>query len=201
MLSFDHLAVSCTVLSDGTSWLEDKLGLSLSNGGKHPDFGTYNKLLSLGPEEYLEVIAINPAAPAPARPRWFGLDDFSGPPRLTNWILRSSDLDRDLADAHADAGTPIPLSRGDLRWRMAVPAQGALPFDQMHPALIGWDGPHPAPRLPDQGVRLKHVRITHPHADMLAGCLPSLDDPRLVIEAGPISLTAQLQTPHGVVTL
>ena len=69
-------------------------------GGKHAHMGTHNRLLSLG-DLYLEVIAPDPEAPRPAWPRWFDLDNFDGPPRLTNWICRSDDLDDDLGLAPA----------------------------------------------------------------------------------------------------
>jgi hypothetical protein len=173
------------------------LGLEPGPGGQHPDFGTHNRLLSLGPDAYLEVIAIDPAAPAPGRARWFGLDGFTGPARLTNWILRSDDLEGDLARAHADAGAPMALSRADLRWRMAVPQAGALPFDNLHPALIQWDGPHPAPRLPDVGARLVALEVSHPQADALRACLPRLDDPRISFHTGPAGLSAVIDTPTG----
>ena len=39
------------------------------------------------------------------------------------------------------------LSRGDLRWQMAVPGDGILPFDNMFPALMQWHSPHPAAQL------------------------------------------------------
>ena len=71
--AIDHLVVAARTLSEGAAWLEERLGVSLSPGGEHPLFGTHNRLLSLG-TGYLEVIAVNPDAPAPTRPRWFGLD-------------------------------------------------------------------------------------------------------------------------------
>ena len=198
MLHFDHLAISCTDLPEGTQAVEAALGLPLAPGGEHPAFGTHNRLLSLGPDAYLEVIAINPQASAPGRARWFGLDGFSGPARLTNWILRSDDLTGDLAQADPGAGTPMALSRGALNWRMAVPEGGALPFDNLHPALIQWDGPHPAPNLPDAGARLVALTITHPEAANLRAALPGLTDDRIVFVTGPQHISAQIDTPNGM---
>ena len=60
--------------------------------------------LSLGAGEYMEVIAVNPAAPPPGRPRWFDLDRFTGAPRITNWILRCDDLDAALSLAPPGTG-------------------------------------------------------------------------------------------------
>ncbi len=133
--------------------------------------GTHNRLLSLG-DLYLEVIAVNPAAPPPGRPRWFDLDRFSGPPRLTTWICRCDDLPAALAAAPPGTGTPMALARGDFRWEMAVPDDGRLPFDGVFPALIRWHGAlHPAPLLPDHGLRLSRLEVTHPQAGALRAAL------------------------------
>ncbi len=132
-LTFDHLAIACTDLDEGTRAVEAALGVALSPGGKHPHMGTHNRLLSLGPGAYLEVIAIDPDASAPDHPRWFGLDGFSGPPRLVGWVARAADLDRALAAAPKGAGVATDLARGDLRWRMGISPGGVMPFDATLP--------------------------------------------------------------------
>ena len=158
---------------------------------------THNRLLSLGPEEYFELIAIDPDAPPVAYPRWFDLDRFQGRPRLTNWIVRTNDLDAALARAPADTGRPVALSRGDFRWRMAVPDTGRLPFDNAFPALIEWQGDlHPCHRLPDHGCRLWRLEIAHPDAAALAA-ISALDDPRVAFVTGARALRATIDTPHG----
>jgi hypothetical protein len=43
-------------------------------GGVHEKMGTYNRVLKLGQGCYLEIIAINPKAQKPERPRWVELD-------------------------------------------------------------------------------------------------------------------------------
>lgn len=95
----DHLVVSSATLSEGVAYIEDLLGVSMSEGGDHPLMGTHNALLSLGPATYLEVIAVNPDADAPDHARWFDLDYFTGPARLTNWALRVPDLHQALLRA------------------------------------------------------------------------------------------------------
>lgn len=197
MPRLDHLAVSCTDLEEGTQAVEAVLGLPLGQGGAHPHMATHNRLLRLG-DLYLEVIAIDPDAPAPAWPRWFALDEFLGTPRLTNWVVACDDLESALALAPAGAGAPLDLARGDLRWRMAVPANGRLPFDGVFPALIQWQGPHPAQRLPDTGARLRQLVVSHPDAALLRKALSGLTDQRLMIEAGQPGVCAQIETPHGL---
>ena len=196
-LTIDHLAVSAETLDEGVAAVEAGLGLRLAPGGVHPHMSTHNRLLGLG-EVYLEVIATDPAAPAPAWPRWFDLDNFAGAPRLTNWICACDDLAAAIAAAPLGVGAPVDLQRGDLRWRMAVPGDGRLPFDGCFPALIQWQGAHPAARLPDQGARLRRLEVAHPDAVALRSVLV-LADPRVVIiEGATKALRAEIDTPHGL---
>ena len=200
MLTFDHLAIAAETLDAGVAMVEDALGVGLAPGGEHPAMGTHNRLLSLGPGEYLEVIAINPGAPPPGRPRWFGLDGFAGRPRPQCWIARSDDLQAALAAAPEGIGVPIHFTRGIYEWEMVVPDDGLLPFDGLYPALIGWHSKaHPADALPDAGVRLKRLVITHPDAAALRAALePMLLDPRLAITTGAEpALAAEFDTPNG----
>jgi hypothetical protein len=199
MLAFDHIAISALDLAEGVAAVEDALGVALAGGGQHPHMATHNRLLGLG-DLYLEVIAADPSAPRPAWPRWFDLDNFSGAPRLTNWIARSENLSTDLTLAPTGTGIPVDLQRGDYRWTMAVPADGKLPFDGCFPALIQWHGPlHPALALPESGVRLTRLEIAHPEATALQATLnPMFTDPRVVITQGPAkAMRARFDTPHG----
>lgn len=196
MFELDHIAVSAAHLGDGAAQVEAALGVPLQAGGEHPQMGTHNRLLGMGPADYLEVIAIDPAAPAPAWPRWFGLDGFAGAPRLTNWICRVDDLDSALGALPPGAGKPMDLARGDLRWRMAVPESGLLPFDNLFPALIEWRGPRPHGRLSDSGCRLRRLEVFHPRAEALRALLP-LADARVTFHAGEPALRAAIATPGG----
>ena len=203
MLTLDHFAISAETLARGTADIEAVLGLRLAPGGEHDAMGTHNRLLSLGPD-YLEVIAINPDGTPPAQPRWFDLDNFSGATRSTTWICRCDDLETALAAAPEGIGVPWPLARGDLRWRMAIPKDGKLPFDGLFPALIEWEGDaHPAPRLPDVGVRLKALRLISPQDDTLRAALaPLVADERIEVLPGDApQMQAVLTTPMGEVTI
>jgi len=199
MLRLDHLAVSATSLAQGVDWVEQTLGVALAPGGVHALMSTHNRLLGLG-DVYLEVITIDPAAPAPPHRRWFDLDNFEGTPRLTNWIVACDDLDAGLAVLPAGVGNPTDLARGDLRWRMAIPSDGRLPYGNAHPALIQWQGAvHPAQRLPDVGVRLELLEIATPDAEALNANLSGLfTDPHVrITEATEMAMRATFSTPHG----
>ena len=204
MMELDHIAVAGETLEAAAEAVETALGVALQPGGAHDVFHTHNRLLGLADGLYLEAIAVNPDAPRPDRPRWFDLDRFSGPPRLTNWICRSGDIDGLLAALPPGAGKTVALARGDFRWRMAVPADGILPFDNRFPALIQWDcAAHPAARLADAGCALRRLVVAHPRARDLAALLaPHLRDARVVFETAEESrLLAEIDTPHGLRSL
>jgi Glyoxalase-like domain len=199
MLRIDHLAVVAGRLEDGVAAVETLLGVPMAGGGKHALMGTHNRLLGLG-DLYLEMIAVDPDAPDPGRPRWFDMDRFSGPPRLANWVAACADIAAEVAQGPDGIGTPLALQRGDFCWQMAVPDDGRLPFDGGFPALIRWEGTaHPAPALPDHGLRLTRLEIAHPRAAAVRAALAGrLDDPRVVILDAPApALRAVIDTPQG----
>lgn len=183
MLELDHLAVAARTLEEGWAYVEGALGITLQPGGQHERYGTHNLLAGLDDGLYLEVIAIDPKAPDPADPRWFRLDEFDGAPCLHNWICRTPDIGIDLPLMPDGAGLPVDLKRGDLRWQMAVPADGRLPYDDTCPALIEWQGRHPASSLTPTGARLRQLVVKHPQArDLAVQMAPLLQDTRVVFE-------------------
>lgn len=201
MARLDHLVIAARTLEEGVAWAEGRLGVTLSAGGEHPVFGTHNALLGLGPSAYLEVIAVNPAAPAPERPRWFGLDTpemherLRSGPALIHWVAAVDHL--------PDAPEVLPLSRGDNRWRLTVPADGLLPLGGVQPSLIAWETPAPPSRLPDSGVRLLSLRLGTPRPDTLRAFLDGIrfEGEAEVYEAPQPELSAQLEVEGRLIEL
>lgn len=204
MIALDHIAIAATDVPAGAQAVAAALGVALEPGGRHAAMGTWNRLLGLGPGEYLEVIGPDPEAPHPGRPRWFALDSFAGPPAARAWVVRVPDLGAALARAPLGAGVATDFARDTLRWRMAVPDGGVLPWDGLFPALIEWtEGAHPATRLPDRWVRLAAVELVHPDAAGLAAALaPLIHDARVTVGVGRSpTLRVGLDTPRGRVWL
>lgn len=164
----DHLVVAARTLEEGAAWIARSLGVQTVTGGRHVPMGTHNRLLSLGEGLYLEVIAIDPQAPAPSRPRWFGLDEpamharLARGPALIHWVARTADIGAALADSPEKVDV-LDLERGDYRWRIGVPPDGRLPCGGCCPTLIQWQGAaHPADRLPASGCELLELATDGP---------------------------------------
>ena len=208
MIRFDHLAIVAPSLAEGVAHVRERLGVEMPFGGRHPNMGTYNHLLRLGNDVFLEVIAIDPDAPAPGRPRWFGLDDraairadWERGHRLKAWVASTKIL-ADLLAQHGETfGIATAQSRGAFSWQFAVPEDGHLIMDGALPYLIEWsDGINPAHAMPDLGCRLKSVSIEHPKADRVRFALTSLSSlgPVSVQQGAEFRLTAEIETPNGV---
>jgi len=150
--TLDHLVVAAAGLEEGALWVEERLGVGLEAGGRHAAFGAHNRLLSLGPDCYLEVIAVDPDAPPPHRPRWFELDTapmrerLADGPALVHWVVRVDSVD-EITD-------PLELSRGDNRWVIGVPPDGRMPLGGLAPSRILWRTPPPSTLLPDKEIRM-----------------------------------------------
>lgn len=195
----DHLVIAARTLGEGIGQVSRRLGVEPVAGGRHAFMGTHNALLSLGPLCFLEVIAVDPDAPAPDCPRWFGLDDFQGPPRLVHWVARTGKIDRFCPADHR----VVAMARGEFRWRFALALDGRLPLNGAVPALIQWqDGSHPCNRLPDHGLRLRRLSVAHADPHRLRTELARLGLAETVAIAGngPV-LTADIQRDGALVTL
>lgn len=202
----DHLTITAPTLAQGAAFVRAALGVEPQPGGEHPRMGSHNLLLRLGDALFLEVIAVNPAAPAPGRPRWFALDTLrpDDPPRLSNWVARTDDIRGAAAAASEALGDIEPMSRGALQWLITIPPDGSLPMDGVAPALIEWQAPgHPASRLQDMGCTLYRFEARHPEPDRVNALLATLGLDRSVhVSALPAGarpqLVAHIQTPHGL---
>ncbi|MGJ0483943.1 MAG: VOC family protein [Methylomicrobium sp.] len=202
----DHLAITAPSLAIGVEYVRQTLGVSPQAGGEHPRMGTHNCLLKLGETCYLEVIAINPNAPLPARPRWFQLDepDSSQPVRLATWIARTDDIIAAATASPIPLGEIEPMSRGRLNWLITLPPDGSLPMQGIAPTLIQWPaGMHPAARLPESGCALVRLEGFHPEADKVIGMLDAIGFEgdfevfKLPPDRQPY-LIAHIQTPKGL---
>jgi hypothetical protein len=207
--SLDHLVIVAPTLEAGARFVSQRLGVELQPGGWHRLMATHNKLLRLGTHSYLEVIAIDPAAPPVGRPRWFDLDRLpaNASPRLAHWVATTDAL-KTLGPMFIEVlGQVQPMSRGELCWDITILADGSLPLEGAAPSLIQWGQPtHPATMLEDKGCLLQMLDIFHPAPESISHLLDALNF------SGPVRLhrcdsvetsrlVSWIETPSGLRSL
>ena len=210
-VTLDHLVVGARTLDDGVAWCETTLGVTPAPGGRHALMGTHNRLLDISsdafPRAYLEVIAIDPLAPAPGRARWFDLDDaamqarLAEGPRLIHWVARCTGLQARLAalaTAGWESGDALQAERGRLRWQISVRPDGRRLLAGALPTLIEWGPHHPSEDMPASGLRLESLLIEGLPAPAIAAL--QADAVRHAPASAP-GLVATLSTPAGRVEL
>src|SRR5882724_11554126 len=132
--------------------------------------GTYNHLLQLGDTVYLEIVALDPEADAPDRPRWFGLDDqnkvrcdWDEGRRLRGWVARTDTMDAIIAGRGDIFGGKVPFPTVNASFDFAIPNDGSLPLDGAAPSLIDRRGkPRAMATIVDLGARLRSFTLAHP---------------------------------------
>ena len=206
MADIDHLLYASHSLAQGIDEVEQLFGVRPVVGGQHPNMGTHNALMALGPSTYLEVIARDPALQVPTRGALvdFAEDETS---RLITWAVRTSEINTLTDKMHkagvsvgkVDAGRRETPEGQILAWRFtdpyAMPMGGAVPF------LIDWGNtPHPASSIPSGG-NLRRLRIAHPQAAMLGQLFSTIGVEVEVVEESAFRLTALIESQRGVITL
>jgi Glyoxalase-like domain len=210
--TLDHLVIGCRDLALGAQWLERFLGVTLSDIGVHTAMGTHNRLVNLGGERYLELIAINPAAAQPAIPRWFGLDTpdvqarIALRPRLIGWVARTDNIEAVSEHTGGILGSVHAMMRGEARWKITNPDDGFPIEGGLIPHLIEWQSAHPTTRLPDQALRFTWMEAAHPNPAKVEYLLTEMGLTKsLVLTASPpysgMTMCAYIETPLGTRTL
>lgn len=203
----DHLIYGVPDLDRGVEEIERRLGVRPIAGGRHPQYGTRNALVALGPETYLEVMAPAPELDPPERGRLFGLDEREEA-GLVTWALRSERIEA-LGARARERGVPGlgPVARGSrenvdgtvLSWRFTDPR--AMPLGGVVPFLIAWgETPHPAGSAPDAGT-LVGMRFEHPEPATARSALRALGVEAAVEEGARPRLAATIRTGEGRVEI
>lgn len=197
----DHLVIGTNDLASGTDWTESRLGAACDGGGAHPLMGTHNRLMRLAGGPYLEVIAIDPDASSPGRPRWFTLDRektksrFATGPGALCWVAAVSDIETAVRQCGYDCGQITTVTRGDLQWRLTIPDDGSLPAGGVLPSLIEWpEGMHPVTSLAETDIYLDTIHLTHPDPAHIEACLDRLGLASIAtVTSGDIAIAFSMQ--------
>ena len=205
----DHLVFGCADLQDGTSFLEQTLGVSFSGGGKHTLMATHNRLLKLQDSIYFEAIAIDHEAVHKhgniGRKRWFSLDEdrtkerLAQSPRPLTWVVAVDDIYDAASKCGYDAGKITTMTRGDLEWMLTIPEDGTLVEDGLLPGFIQWPGGrNPANKLPESGTRLQRLILQCPQPDAIGQNIEQLGiDGPVEVRPGPANLIFEMRTNAG----
>ena len=137
-LELDHVLLAAVDLDEASHVLEARHSLTVVGGGRHPGWGTANRIVPLG-DAYLELVAAADEAEAActAFGRWV-LAGRASPFAPLGWAVRTANLDGEAARLGLTASDGV-RERPDgsvLRWRLAgVDESAAEPF---RPFFIEW---------------------------------------------------------------
>lgn len=144
-MELDHVLIALADLDASVGAFESRYGLASVDGGRHPGWGTANRIVPLG-EAYLELVAVvdQDEAASSAFGRWAASGQAGRP---LGWAVRTEHLDAvaqrlDLAvrtDSRRTVGGEV------LGWRMAGIEQAAA--DSSLPFFIEWASNTPFPGL------------------------------------------------------
>ncbi|RMA82614.1 VOC family protein [Umboniibacter marinipuniceus] len=198
----DHILYAAPDLETGMDEIEQLLGVRPAIGGKHPQYGTHNALLSLGNGQYFEVIAADPEASPPIRGMLFDIDSLDSS-RLIAWVMQVDDLANQ--EAKYDGAGIGAVSSGVreqpdgtvLHWALSDPY--ALSPSGAIPALIDWGNtPHPSTGAPLAG-ELVSFAIYHPNPNEMTEKLAILGVDLEVKESAQPRLVVRIKRLDGQV--
>ena len=197
VLELDHVLIAVADLAATAQEIEVRHGLASIEGGRHPGWGTANRIVPLG-EAYLELVAIVDEAEAARSPfgRWVAAAHPTLP-RPLGWAVRTHKLD-DIArrlDLTVAAGSRAGRSGQLVRWRLAgierATAEPSLPF------FIEWGHGTPLPGRATATHRAGAVQIAKLRldgdADRLATWLGSNRLP-ITVRPGPAAVASIVLT-------
>jgi len=178
-VKLDHVLIAVFDLAAAGREIEARHGLASIDGGRHPAWGTANRIVPRG-DSYLEQIAVVDPAKAAGDPfgRWVA-SGVSETPRPLGWVVRTSHLDEVARRLHlaVRAGSRTTPRGDQLRWRTAGTDEAAA--EPSLPYFIEWD-----PQTPHPG----HSVIRHRAGDARIT--------RVVLEANPTRLAEWLGEHH-----
>lgn len=200
----DHFVIAIRSLAEGVAAFEKLTGVKPVAGGKHPDRGTENALVSLGSGTYLEIIAPQKGAKlTPLDEPMTELTDLT----VIAWAVSVSDATQ-ARDRLLKAGTtPSPVTPGSR----VTPAGTTLewttfglmsPQIDVAPFFIAWGAgtKHPSTTSP-KGCTLSKVLVRDAAAADLTRVLDTLGVKGAEVTTAPTAINVLLECPKGPVTL
>jgi len=194
----DHIMIGTPDLAQGIDRLSSQLGVTPAAGGKHPA-GTHNALLSLGPGNYLELIAPQPGVKE--TPFMAELRALSRPKPL-EWAVSADDeaqlrariVAAGFGLTKSEAGSRVTPAGTTLQWQtfeLSPDVEGA-------PFFIVWsaDSPHPSKTSPE-GCTLESLMVTTRERAPLDRLVKALELPVRTDYAPKSRFRVTLKCPTG----
>jgi hypothetical protein len=206
MLRLDHVVLAVRDLDAAGTRILNEAGLGSLPGGRHPGWGTENRIIPLG-NEYVELLTVADPVEAESSPvgTWISNTSRSGD-HLVGWCVSTDEIEEvgeRLGLAVATGSRSLPDGR-TLRWR-------SVGFDRAaeHPDLpffISWDGPpelHPGRaqaqhRVEPNGIAWIEVAGDH---GRLQGWLGGEDVPVRVVGGEPGVRAIGISSARGEIVL
>ena len=151
----DHLLIATSDL-DAAAAAAEELGLPVTAGGRHPGWGTANRIVPLG-GTYLELVAVVDAEAAATSA--FGCWVAAAPPGPLGWAVRPDDLDavaRRLG-LHVQPGCRAAPDGRALRWRTGGVEHAAM--EPCLPFFIAWAPGTPLPGAVGAGIEVERIDL------------------------------------------
>jgi hypothetical protein len=200
-VELDHVLIAVTDLDAAARHFESRHGLPSTDGGRHPDFGTANRIIPLG-SNYLELVAVvDPGAAAASSFGWWVDRGATDEGRLIGWAVRTSALDAiaDRIELPIRSGSRLTPSGSELRWRSAgideAIAEPCLPF------FIEWAEGVPYPGAVDAPRASIARLVLEGNPDRVAGWLGDHTLPIRVHDGTAALAVVVLSTSSGEVIL
>ncbi len=203
-VKLDHILLGAPDLDAASAAFAEVTGVVPTTGGSHPGFGTRNKLASIGPDVFWEVMAPDPAQDIKGRARAELIAGWSGPALLT-YCVQTTDFEGLMARAAAaglEVREPMAMSRTrpdgvKLSWRVVHFHHPV--FGLLIPFAIDWMGsPHPATTSP-AGCVLRSFTVMHPDAAGLSAVYGAMGLDVVVQGGLRGGMVAVLDTSNGAV--
>ena len=166
MHKLDHIVLASNTLEEGTSYIENKLCIKLSNIGYHKDMGTHNRVVKISKSVYLEVISIDPNCEQIKSKRWFNLDSsklqsqLRKSPRVIGYVIENTT--KKILKYYEPF---FRASRGEYKWQFSMPSTKTNNLvDQFYrngimPSLIKWENQKPINKMKNNHLDLEKLEI------------------------------------------
>ena len=207
--TIDHIVIGAANLEKATKKVEGLLETKFSTSGKHSLMATHNRLARLQNSAYMEIIATDPSAIFPKsctrEKRWFSLDSSKTKRRLSLapqplcWVVAVNNIEQTASNCGYEPGRVTEMSRDDFRWKLTVPDSGELSENGVLPVLIEWpNAKNPAQLMPESGLILKQLLLSHPNPSSIERILSKLDiSGPIDVKLGEPALQFSFEKPDG----